>query len=138
MPHKKPVQFLLKCDPAGRHFYAVEVHPTKTSMLRAVQRLGAPRKHSLDSRAVCLRFELKNPHPEHEQIGTIFFTRKDAGVEVVMHELVHAACGWARKVGIQPVGEHKKFRYVDDPEERFASCLQYMVRQFYCQPIPTN
>lgn len=132
MPAKSsPTRFLLRCDPDGRYFYSVEVHPNQKAMLRAMHKLGAPKKHSLDSRAACLRYELKKPHPAHEQIGTIFFNREDAGVEVVMHELAHAAVGWARKVGIQPVDAPKRVRYRDDPEERFVTCLQYMVRQFY-------
>jgi hypothetical protein len=103
-------------------------------MLKAIRKLGASKKHADDSRAVCLRFEVRDPDPEFEQIGTIFFHQKDAGVEVIMHELCHAVVGWARKVGIQPVNGYVKYRGRDDPEERFASCLQYMVRQFYSRP----
>lgn len=127
---KKPIQFFLRCDAKAALFYAVEVHPTKKSLVKAINALGAKGKHALDSRAVCLRFTMQNPHPQFEQIGTIFFVEDDIGLEVVMHELAHAVCGWARKVGIQPIGPQKELLCADDPEELFARRMQYLTCQF--------
>jgi hypothetical protein len=127
---RKTIQFFLRCNATASLFYSVEVHPTKKSLVKAINALGAKGQHALDSRAVCLRFTMQNPHPQFEQIGTIFFVGDDIGLEVVMHELAHAVCGWARKIGIQPIGPRKALRYANDPEERFAHCLQYLTRQF--------
>lgn len=123
-------KFYLRCDPSARFFYGVEIHPTKKSMLRSIRRLEGSSKHAEDSRAVCLRFELKEKPQDHEQIGILYFVKTDMSTDVVVHELTHAACGWARRVGIDTLGPRKRHRYLNDPEERFAREIQFLVQQF--------
>jgi hypothetical protein len=132
MPTQK---FFISCGRGDRYFYAVEIHPTKRSMLRSISKydLGLER-HASDSRACCLRFQLNGPDVAKcplEQIGTVFLHREDCGLEVVAHELTHAAIGWARRSKVQPVTRPRRVRYSEDPEERFARCLQHLVSQFY-------
>ena len=128
---KTPIQFFLRCDDKASRFYAVEVHSTHRSFVRAVCRLGLDRKEAASSRAICCRFELKNPHPEHKQLGTIFFVLGDMGPEVVVHELTHAACGWARDAALNPIGPYRRRRPRTDSEELFAVQLQSLFEQFY-------
>lgn len=132
MPAKK---FFISCGPDDRYFYAVEIHPTRRSMLRSIAKYDDnSEQRAADSRAVCLRFQLAGEDVKQcplEQIGTIFFTRDDCGSDVVAHELAHAAIGWARRSKVKPTVTQKGAGYLDEPEERFARCIQHLTSQFY-------
>lgn len=134
MPSKL-LRFFVPCDRELRQFYTVEIHPTKRSMLREVERLDSSprvRREAKNSRAICLRYTLKNAEKgPHEPIGSILFVKGDTPIDVVVHELVHAVIGWARRQGVSPVQPPKKFRGQDDPEERFATAFQFLFTMFY-------
>lgn len=138
---KKFVQFYLGTDPEAKFFYSVEIHFSRKSMLRAIVNLKGKKEvdpEEKDTRAVCCRFvsvwpdtdpEKRRLQKKHQQLGTIFFFHGDMDSGVVLHELTHAAIGWARKARVNPF---RPSRIWDQcPEEKFAATLQFMSRQFY-------
>lgn len=129
---KDVLRFFLQCDPRARRYFAVEVHPDRESMRREIVRLGGKRRDTRNTRAVCLRIKLKDPDEKHEAIGIILFVRDDMGPEVVVHELTHAALGWAREVGVKPISPFSRRQsQASDQEEQFVCQLQSLFEQFY-------
>lgn len=132
---EKSVQFFVPCDPTLRYFYSVEIHPTEESMHRAIAKLRGhrPTRNDLSAKAVCLRFKLETDNKtlqrKHDQLGTIYFVQGQFTPEEAVHELVHAAIGWAKRVRIDP--RKQSDDYTKCPEERFARTLQFMHLHFF-------
>lgn len=131
-----PVQFFLACDLAAKHFYSVEIYPTQGMMQQAIADLkGCTLRSTKDDEAVCLRYDVKTStapaelRGKHKLIGTIFFYRGGMPVSTVVHELTHAAVGWAKKARVNPL--KRSASYTRCPEEKFARCVEYLTAQFY-------
>jgi hypothetical protein len=136
MTTTEPASFFLTCGPDSDWFYAVEFYPTAEAMLQAIAKLRgkAPTKADRDARAVCLRYvaegrNRKGRLVETRELGTLFFVRGDAPPEVVVHELTHAAIGWARRTKVDPM--KRSDRYERCQEEKFTRTFQHMFEEFY-------
>lgn len=133
----KPVaEFVLPCDPDVKHFYVVRFYATQAEMIAAMAALrGAPQDEDWDARSMCLRYvreishEPTGPLKKTGELGTLFFVKGDAGPEVVVHELTHAAIGWAKRKKVNPLKHSGIYRKC--PEEKFAYTFQFMFEQFY-------
>ena len=132
------IRFFLPCDFAAKYFYVVEIHPDHASMCEAFKQLrGRALKGDKDVRACCLKYVAESSAGKRSrrgekwkvtgELGTIFFVRGDTGVDVVVHELTHAAIGWAVRAKIDPV----KYRRSLDHEEKFCDVLQRLVENYY-------
>lgn len=136
----KPVaEFTLQCSPDSRYFYRVQFWATSKEMINAIGALrGFSAIEDEDARAMCFRYVKEittgDTFQKTGELGTIFFTRWDAGPEVVVHELTHAAIGWAKRARVNPMkAPARSNRRVADQEERFAETFQYMFEEFYRQ-----
>jgi hypothetical protein len=140
----KPVaEFDLSCGSDSRFFYRVQFWATTKEMISAIGTLrGFSAVDDEDARAMCLRYVKELVTGEGKgasvqktgELGTIFFTRWDAGPEVVVHELTHAAIGWAKRARVNPLKvPARSNRRVADQEEKFAETFQYMFEEFYRQ-----
>jgi hypothetical protein len=123
-------RFAIACDEDARHFFIVEVHPTRLEMLEAIRQL-AKQRTGQDTCALCLSYLASyEALPGREELGTLFFSREDFTPEVVAHELTHAALAWARRRRINPLKRSRGNR-VTGAEERFATLVQSLTRQVY-------
>ena len=127
----------IECTPDARYFYAVEFYSSELEMKRAVAKLGAADARGLGRlQACCVRYKfLAEPGKralmrKHEPIGTLFFVAGKAPREAVTHELTHAALGWARRTGVNPLTRNRR-SYRRCPEERFANVVQHLHEEFY-------
>ena len=131
----EPVRFFLDCGDDRHHFYVVEVYESSAAMQAAMAQLNAPRG-SKQAQAVTLRYKADYRTKQGKlrlspELGTIFFVRGEMGPEVVVHELTHAAIGWARRRRIDPM-KHTN-RYSSCPEEKLAYTMQNLFTQFYAE-----
>lgn len=135
----RPVaSFSLSCGSNSRYFYRVQFWATSKEMADAIGALrGFSTLEDQDARAMCFRYVKEVVTGECFQktgeLGTLFFTRWDAGPEVVVHELTHAAIGWAKRARVNPMKRARTNRPVQDQEEKFAETFQYMFEEFYRQ-----
>ena len=119
------------------HWYEVQIHDTPESMVTEIVRL---RKRALksdrDIRAVCMRYvhsvEVDGKMKDTGLMGSILFVRDDLEVEVVVHEMAHAAVGWANRTSLKIQGRQPK-RVVSSGEEKFACSMETLIGQFYAQ-----
>lgn len=131
----EPVRFFLDCGDDQHHFYVVEVYETRAAMQRAMDKLDAPRG-SKQALAVTLRYKADYRTKQGRlrlspELGTLFFTRGEMAPDVVVHELTHAAIGWARRRRINPMKQTR--RYSSCPEEKLAHTMQTLFTQFYAE-----
>jgi hypothetical protein len=131
----KPVaQFMLQCGTFSPFHYLVEFYATQAEFVEAVTKLrGRPDPNDLDARAMCFRYvaEYRGESGRMRrtgELGTLFFVKGDAGPEVVVHELSHAAVGWAKRARVNPLKHNHR---LNCGEEKFATTLQFMFEQFY-------
>jgi hypothetical protein len=127
-------QFYLPCGLFSDLYYAVEFYEHQSAMVDAITKLrGRRSEDDLDARAMCLRYVAEARGPSGRlrrtgELGTIFFVKGDAGPEVVVHELTHAAIGWANRAKVNPTKHNNR---ATSGEEKFATTLQFMFEQFY-------
>jgi hypothetical protein len=127
-------QFYLPCGIKSDLFYVVEFYASQQELVAAVAALrGRPDKNDIDARAMCFRYVAEGRGPTGRlrrtgELGTLFFVKGDAGPEVVVHELSHAAIGWAKRAKVDPL-KHRNSAHCG--EEKFASTFQFMFEQFY-------
>lgn len=133
---------MVECEPGHRFFYRLEVHPTSESMHQEIARLfGRPLRPGREEvEAACLRFRYKMPRGIDrktlplEPIGLLLFVHNQTPLHAVVHELQHAAIGFARRAGFNPMKPNPK-NYLRCPEERLARCIQHMLKQIdFVQP----
>ena len=134
MPNISNNFFFLQCP--DEHFYAVQIFPTEEKLQQEIKKIrGRACKQDKEVRALCLRYvaQKRDSLGEFEttkELGSIFFLEQDRySIEVVVHELSHAAVGWANRIGLQPVAQARSKKPSD--EERFAVCMQSLTRQYF-------
>lgn len=130
--------------PENRSLYAqVNIWPTKTAMY-AHKPLGRNHEASCSGQQlIYVPPKSKDPKQRRRKIGLfaeLNFYRARLGVEVISHEMTHAAFCWAERRRLNlanAIGEHnwqiRKHDAVldqDGTEERFCYALGQMVRQF--------
>lgn len=131
--------------PDRKHFYAVQFFANEKALQKEIAAIrGKKCKEDKNVRALCLRYRAQRTdslgHPEvTPELGSVFLLEQDRkNLEVVVHELTHAAVGWANRIGIQPILCNRSKRPTD--EERFAACMQTLFAQYLqkCLPSPTS
>lgn len=133
----KPLQFFLPTDASARYFYVVELYDTQKEMCDAVREInpGACRPGE-ELECACLRYvvasrdkRFRRLQKKHDQIGTLYFFRSKAYGGSVVHELTHAAVGWAKRARVDPLKQSNN--YDKCPEERFARTMQFLYEEFF-------
>ena len=132
------VRFFLPCDKAAKLFYVAEVYHDHESMLKSIHKLrGKALRGDEGVRACCLRYVAETRVGRRlkvtGELGTLFFVRGDASPEVVVHELTHAACGWATRTRTNPLRRGRGRNERLDHEEKFADVMQRMARNYYAK-----
>lgn len=137
----EPITF--RVYPDGRHLYCqVNVWPTKKAMFEhlplprtAVASCGGRESYKVEPRQKEQRQRLRKTG----LFAEANFYRRRIGIEVVSHEMTHAAFAFAdrRKLPLEETVDkvfRNKGRFKvmekDGPEERFCYALGQMVRQF--------
>lgn len=133
----KPLHFFLPTGPEARYFYVVELYETREEMCAAVRKLnpeGCRPGEVLE--CACLRYVVAGAskrfralQKKHDQIGTLFFVLPELDKGQVVHELVHAAVGWAKRAEVNPLLQSDDYSACQ--EERFAKTVQFLYDQFF-------
>lgn len=124
----------------GSLFVRVVVHPTKKA-LHARYRTDCPDGRPLGRDCIgrCTEVHLASTRPSggwrrDPCIAEVHLIRSQLGMEVITHELFHATCAWARRVGF-PVARLVAEDSVNEDEERIAYVHGRLCRQFVARAI---
>lgn len=119
--------------PEGRSLYfLVHVWPTKAGMLEYFRRECLA--DDPDTTAQCSTYSRYRVYPGGQTrisscMGEINFHSGRMDAEVVVHEVGHAAQGWARRIGLDIRGGNHEPGLVPDGEERYCYGLGRMAAQ---------
>lgn len=136
------IQFFIRCEPDSELFYAVEIYPTEQEMQTAVGKMrGYPLRSDQDIRALCLRYVAEGRNEKGRlvrtgELGTIFFHQSDLDGDVVVHELTHAAIGWAKRARVNPCSKNGEERFACVSQSLFQQTKNQMMKAFGIRANP--
>lgn len=124
-------RFTVLCEQDAPQYFVVEVHPTKQKMMQAMRRFerqyNAARRR-LTYEASCYSYQLEHDGRLMPEIGRVFFHSENIHPAVLAHEFTHAAVTFCRRRRLNPMKSSKR---ANDAEERLATCVGWMMVQFY-------
>lgn len=126
-----PRRFAVRCEPKLMCHFIVEIHPTKAKMMAAMRHFEKqykPRAKFFHCEASCYSYRLERFGKLTPELGRLFFYERNLHPAVLAHEFTHAAITFCRRRRINPM---KSSKVLNDAEERLATCVGWMMLQFY-------
>lgn len=121
--------FRIKPEPDRTMFYRVKVFASEKSMKAYVKSRDFKASFGRNGIAMTSSWRVAGPNGRlSPELGEIVIPARWLTTEVVSHEVGHAACYWARQLGIDPLAVPTAS--VECDQERFCYGLGKMVRQF--------
>lgn len=136
-PQPDPIRFKVYPEKKKRLFYWVYVWPDRDALVERSKTLYPDFGHNHETYGFCSLVKVWKVGSDgrkrrDSRCGEINFFREHIGAGIVSHEMTHAALGWAQRVGVMlEQYEDWSKSVVSDAEERYASAVGELVRQFY-------
>jgi len=126
-----PVRIRLYPEPGHSLYFVAVIWPTQREMRAAYP--GPQGKRTTGAFCACFTKERYRDGRKRTLpiVGEVHFARNYLGMETIAHELMHAALGWARRVGLDyhDIFLDKEKSDACPDEERLSYAHGRMVRQ---------